>query len=126
MRMLVRIGNRSSPIVIVARGRMPILVTTKLHWKGTIPLDAITTVKIQNVSELGKTVWEQQIPAASAEMVRAQVDEEIVAVDSRDVYSVNVQIRSLDGRLLYMTDRLNPVITNGIHHVNITLIGEQG
>lgn len=110
------------------------IVRGSLCWPETTitdcPLeDASIIILIQDLSEQGKEISSIKMTSSSEKPMMEQFelayDETLIQKDH--LYSISARISSLEGELLFLTDTLIPVISNGIvQGVKVPLVGQQG
>ena len=86
------------------------------HQRIALPDDAVVTVKIQDVSLMdvaAKVIGEQVIKTDGAQVpIPYEVPYNPNAIDERHTYSMSARIEDSTGKLLFISDTTNPVITH--------------
>lgn len=114
-RLLLQIGDEGGTMSFVSNDA----VTGTLTYRERIALpdDALIRVQLLDVSRAGAppVVVSDQIIAAEGKQVPFEFSLPYFPGDIREngQYSVKIEIRASDGRLLFVTDSANLVITNG-------------
>jgi heat shock protein HslJ len=98
-------------------GEAAVTGTVTYRQRIALPEDAVITVKIEDVSLMdvpAKTIGEQVIETEGKQVpfpydVAYNEDD----IDERNTYSMGVRIEDSTGKLLFISDTMTPVITNG-------------